>query len=91
LLAEIRTRSTRERGTAVDEIAATLIDPSEHARALRQVTPFAGALSSRERWAIARDIARAHGLRRNVTSSSTSYAQPQTSPMTVVSTSWTAQ
>jgi hypothetical protein len=46
----------------IDGIVAALVDPSERARALRQVTPFAGALSPRERWAIGREVARAHGF-----------------------------
>ena len=33
-------------------IAAILVDPGEEGRELRQSTPFAGALSARERWAI---------------------------------------
>jgi hypothetical protein len=44
-----------------DGLAAALVDPSEHGRALRQVSPFAGALAPRERWAIAREVARSHG------------------------------
>ncbi|KIG13310.1 hypothetical protein DB30_00358 [Enhygromyxa salina] len=31
-------------------IAVAIIDPSEHGRALRQCTPFAGALDPRTRW-----------------------------------------
>ncbi|WP_146158451.1 hypothetical protein [Enhygromyxa salina] len=31
-------------------IAAAITDPSEHGRALRQCTPFAGALDPRTRW-----------------------------------------
>jgi hypothetical protein len=42
-------------------LSALLEDPSEHARALRQVTPFAGALSPRERWRIWREVAEANG------------------------------
>ena len=34
----------------VDEIAAALVDPSERGRALRQSTPFAGAIDARTRW-----------------------------------------
>lgn len=37
-------------------LVALLLDPSEHARALRQTTPFAGALSPRERWRIFREV-----------------------------------
>jgi hypothetical protein len=40
---EILSRSPRE-------ICAFLVDGSEHARAFRQVSPFAGVLSARERW-----------------------------------------
>lgn len=35
-----------------EEIARVLVDPGEEARALRQSTPFAGALPPRERWRI---------------------------------------
>jgi hypothetical protein len=44
----------------VADIAAFLCDDGEHARELRQSTPFAGALSPRERWALWRSVA-AHG------------------------------
>ncbi len=44
-----------------DGLAAALVDRSEEARSLRQVTPFAGALTPRERWAIWREVARTHG------------------------------
>jgi hypothetical protein len=44
-----------------DVLRALLEDPSEHARALRQVTPFAGALPPRERWRIWREVAEANG------------------------------
>ena len=40
------------------ELGKALLDRSEEARALRQVTPFAGALPPRERWAIWRDAER---------------------------------
>jgi hypothetical protein len=40
-----------------EEMEAALADPAERARALRQVTPFAGALPARERWAIWREFA----------------------------------
>ena len=40
----------------VDEICAFLTDPSERATALRQSTPFAGAIDSRERWRIWRAV-----------------------------------
>jgi hypothetical protein len=39
------------RGSAA-EVASRLIDESEQGAALRQVSPFAGALTPRERWAI---------------------------------------
>lgn len=32
------------------DIAAAIVDPSERGRALRQCTPFAGALDPRTRW-----------------------------------------
>ena len=35
-----------------DTIAQLLVDPGEHARELRQSTPFAGALAPQERWRI---------------------------------------
>jgi hypothetical protein len=38
------------------EIRRHLIDPSERGRALRQVTPFAGAIAPRERWKIWREV-----------------------------------
>ncbi len=44
-----------------DALARALVDSSEHGRALRQVSPFAGALSPRERWAIWREVGRACG------------------------------
>lgn len=34
----------------VDELVELLVDPGQRARELRQVTPFAGALSPRDRW-----------------------------------------
>jgi len=40
----------------VDVIAARLVDPSEQGRAMRQATPFAGALTARERWRIFRRV-----------------------------------
>jgi hypothetical protein len=46
----------------LDEMLAALVDTSENARALRQVTPFAGALGPRERWTIWREVGRSHGL-----------------------------
>jgi hypothetical protein len=41
------------------EVAAALVDPGEAMTAARQSTPFAGALSSPERWAIWRSFAAA--------------------------------
>jgi hypothetical protein len=38
------------------EIAAFLCDEGERARELRQSSPFAGAISSRERWRIWREV-----------------------------------
>lgn len=40
----------------LDELREKLIHPGEHARALRQVTPFAGVLGPRERWQIRRSV-----------------------------------
>lgn len=40
-----------------DALLALLVDPSEHARAMRQTTPFAGALTPRERWRIFHEVA----------------------------------
>ena len=37
-------------------ISAFLVDPSERARELRQSSPFAGALTARERWALWRQL-----------------------------------
>lgn len=39
-----------------EELCAALVDPSEEARAMRQSSPFAGALDSRTRWAIWREV-----------------------------------
>jgi hypothetical protein len=41
----------------LDEVAAFLVDESERARELRQVSPFAGILDPRTRWKILRDEA----------------------------------
>ena len=38
----------------LDALLDTLVDPRQHARDLRQVTPFAGVLAARERWALRR-------------------------------------
>ena len=40
----------------IEAIRAFLTDPSEHARALRQVSPFAGEISPRERWKLWREV-----------------------------------
>jgi hypothetical protein len=40
----------------VGQIVARMTDPSEHGRALRQATPFAGALDPRERWRLWREV-----------------------------------
>jgi len=40
----------------VDAVAALLVDPGESARALRQSSPFAGALDARTRWTIWRRV-----------------------------------
>ncbi len=37
---------------SVDQIVARMLDPSEHGRDLRQVTPFAGVLTSAQRAAV---------------------------------------
>jgi hypothetical protein len=37
-------------------VAQALVDPSEAARALRQVSPFAGAVGPRERWQVWRRV-----------------------------------
>ncbi|HET9766102.1 MAG TPA: hypothetical protein VFS60_04610 [Thermoanaerobaculia bacterium] len=39
----------------LDALLAALADPGERARALRQVTPFAGAIDPRRRWRIWRE------------------------------------
>ncbi|MBN1605458.1 MAG: hypothetical protein JW940_02440 [Polyangiaceae bacterium] len=41
-------------GSAAD-VAAFLREPSEHATELRQVSPFAGSITPRERWQIWRE------------------------------------
>jgi hypothetical protein len=40
----------------LDELAAALTEDSEEMRAMRQTTPFAGALSDEERLAVIRDV-----------------------------------
>ena len=44
-----------------EAMATTVVEDSEAMRALRQVTPFAGALPPKERWAIWKDYARRRG------------------------------
>jgi hypothetical protein len=39
-----------------EQLLEALVDPSERARALRQSTPFAGAIGPRERWRIWREV-----------------------------------
>lgn len=39
-----------------EEVSQLLVDPGEKMRALRQCSPFAGALQPRERWAILRQF-----------------------------------
>ena len=39
------------------QLRERLVDPGEEARALRQVSPFAGVLTARERWAIRKSVA----------------------------------
>ena len=41
---------------SLDDIRAFLMENSERARALRQVTPFAGAIDPRTRWRIWREV-----------------------------------
>jgi hypothetical protein len=41
---------------SLDEVCALLVDESERARALRQVTPFAGVVDPRTRWQIWREV-----------------------------------
>jgi hypothetical protein len=43
----------------VDRIVAALVDPTERATELRQVSPFAGSLDAKTRWAIRREALRA--------------------------------
>ncbi len=47
----------------LEALAAVLTDPSEWARELRHVTPFAGVLSARERTMVYRDFAQRTGVR----------------------------
>lgn len=46
----------------LDSIRAALVDPREHARALRQSSPFAGAVDPRTRWRIWDEVAREMGI-----------------------------
>jgi hypothetical protein len=39
-----------------ERVAAAMTDDSERGRALRQATPFAGALDPRERWKLWREV-----------------------------------
>ena len=43
-------------GGTLDEVIARITDPSQHARDLRQTSPFAGALDPRVRWEILRRL-----------------------------------
>jgi transcriptional regulator with XRE-family HTH domain len=47
-----------------EELVDLLRDPRPRARALRQVTPFAGVLDPAERWEVYRRFARCHGRER---------------------------
>lgn len=53
--------SILEQSTA--EIAAFLVDTGERARELRQSTPFAGALTPRERWRVWQETGRRYAER----------------------------
>ncbi len=44
-----------------EEVLKRLVDPGETMRALRQCSPFAGALDPRERWRILRQVREARG------------------------------
>jgi hypothetical protein len=46
----------------LDELCAFLVDPGEHARAMRQCTPFAGVVDPRTRWRIWREEAERLGM-----------------------------
>jgi len=39
----------------LDDLCAALVDPAEPMRALRQASPFAGALEPRTRWRLLRE------------------------------------
>jgi hypothetical protein len=47
----------------IEALLAALVDPSERARALRQATPFAGALDPRERWTLWKEVRQAMEVR----------------------------
>ncbi len=40
----------------IDDMVATLTSDDEDSRALRSCTPFAGAITARERWALWREV-----------------------------------
>lgn len=42
----------------IDLLCAFLVDPGEHARAVRQSTPFAGVIDPRTRWRVWDDVRR---------------------------------
>lgn len=41
----------------LDAVRSTLVERSERAHTLRQVSPFAGVIDARERWRIRREVA----------------------------------
>lgn len=43
-------------GLSIEDVLETMTDPRPRARTLRQVTPFAGALSARERARLYREF-----------------------------------
>ena len=47
----------------LDHICEVLVCDSEESRALRQATPFAGAIGARERWRIWAEVREGHGTR----------------------------
>lgn len=40
----------------IEQLCAFLVDPGEHARAMRQTSPFTGVLDPKERWQILREV-----------------------------------
>jgi hypothetical protein len=46
--------------TPLPTLQARLVDPGPEASALRQVTPFAGAISPRARWKLWREVRKRH-------------------------------